>query len=200
LRLRTPRPYFFDLLDPGVRGAVDQAIGRLRAAGAVVEDAAVRDVDLIAPAYLLIVLAEAAALHASSLERQPLDYTPNVRQRLELGRYVLAEDYVRAREARRALTANVDLALEGCDALLLPTLPIPAPRLGAASVVVDGRRESVRNIMLRLTQLFNMTGRPALTLPCGTTPEGLPCGLQIVGPNSDGVLAVALACERALRA
>ena len=79
-------------------------------------------------------LAEAAAYHAPLLDSRGRDYAPAVRLRLEMGRYVLAEDYVRAQQARDRLRAGVDRALDGVDALALPTLPIPAPTLGAESV------------------------------------------------------------------
>jgi aspartyl-tRNA(Asn)/glutamyl-tRNA(Gln) amidotransferase subunit A len=117
--------------------------------------------------------------------------------RLEMGRYVLAEDHVRALQAREALRREVDEALADCDALVLPTLPIPAPPIGAESVIVDNRSEPVRALMLRLTQLFNVTGHPAITVPNGTTPQGLPCGLQLVGRRSEtaALLQVAGACE-----
>ena len=117
-----------------------------------------------------------------ALDATPERYTPPVRLRLEMARYVLAEDYVRARAGRDALRREVDHALVGYDALVLPTVPIPAPLLGAAGVEIDGRTEPVRNVMLRLTQLFNITGHPAITLPCGVTPDGLPVGLQVAGP------------------
>ena len=104
-----------------------------------------------------------------------------VRLRLETARYVLAEDYVRALEGRELLRREVDRALEGVAALALPSLPIPAPPIGAAMVDVGSRREPVRNLMLRLTQLFNITGHPAVSLPCGRTKDGLPVGLQLVG-------------------
>jgi aspartyl-tRNA(Asn)/glutamyl-tRNA(Gln) amidotransferase subunit A len=114
-----------------------------------------------------------------------------------MGRYVLAEDYVRAINAREILRREVEAALSGCDALVLPTLPIPAPPIGAESVVVNGALEPVRGLMLRLTQLFNLTGHPAVSIPCGTTSDGLPCGLQLVGRQfeTDALLQVALACE-----
>ena len=87
----------------------------------------------IAPVYLLIVLADAAAYHAATLEAMPERYTPPVRLRLEMGRYVLAEDYVRALAGREVLRREVDAALAQHDALVLPTLPIPAPPIGANS-------------------------------------------------------------------
>jgi len=113
----------------------------------------------------------------------PDAYQPDIRLRLEMARYVLGEDYARALHGRSVLTAEVDDALHGCDGLLLPSLAIPAPKLGAATVRIGERDEPVRNVMLRLTQLFNITGHPALTIPCGTTTEGLPVGAQIVGPR-----------------
>jgi aspartyl-tRNA(Asn)/glutamyl-tRNA(Gln) amidotransferase subunit A len=114
-----------------------------------------------------------------------------------MGRYILAEDYVRALAGREVLRREVDAALSGYDALLLPTLPIPAPPLGASSVRVGQKDEPVRNLMLRLTQIFNLTGHPALSLPCGGTSTGLPCGLQLVGARmrTEELLRVALAVE-----
>ena len=142
-------------------------------------------------------LADAASYHAATLDTMPERYTPPVRIRLEMGRYVLGEDYARALKGRAVLRRDVDAALAGHDGLVLPTLPIPAPPLGAASVEVGGHAEPVRNFMLRQTQLFNLTGHPAISLPCGRTAAGLPCGLQLVGARmeTEALLRVALACE-----
>ncbi len=119
-----------------------------------------------------------------------------------MGRYMLAEDYVRAQDGRRVIRAEVDAALEGCDVLALPTLAIPAPPIGAETVQVGGHDIPVRNVMLRLTQAFNISGHPALTLPCGTTKAGLPCGLQLAGPanRTEALLRAALVVEGVLRA
>jgi aspartyl-tRNA(Asn)/glutamyl-tRNA(Gln) amidotransferase subunit A len=150
-----------------------------------------------APVYLHTSLPEASAYHAATIAVCPERYTPNVRLRIETGRYLLAEDHARAQIAREVLRADVDRGLAGCDALALPTLPIPAPPIGAGTVDVAGRPESVRNMMLRLTQLFNLTGHPAISIPAGSTEAGLPCGFQLVGRSHDteGLLAVAAACE-----
>jgi aspartyl-tRNA(Asn)/glutamyl-tRNA(Gln) amidotransferase subunit A len=150
--------------------------------------------------YLPIALADAAAYHAHTLETMSERYTPNVRLRLEAGRYVRAEDYVRALDGRRLLRSEVDAAMAGSDALVLPTLSIVAPSIGATTVDIGGTPHPVRNVMLRLTQLFNITGHPAVTLPCGTSASGLPCGLQLVGAfgQTDSLLHVAKGIEDAL--
>ena len=139
---------------------------------------------------------------AGALEAMPERYTPAVRLRLEMARYVLAEDYVRALRARRLLGAEVDAALNGHDALILPTVPIVAPKLGIESVRVGSTTDTVRNATLKCTQLFNITGHPAITLPCGRNAAGLPVGLQIVGARgrTRTLLQVARAVEQTLAA
>lgn len=202
LRLAIPEPHFLERLDPDVRQRFSEACDRLRAAGHGLGKTTIAHASLIATIYLHIVLVEAAAIHAATLESMPERYVPAVRIRLEMGRYVLGEDYERAMRGREELTRAVDAALEGVDALLLPTLAIPAPPLGAASIDVGGVQEPVRGITLRLTQAFNLTGHPALSIPMGLTSSGLPCGLQLVGRRAATrtLLQAALACEAQLGA
>jgi aspartyl-tRNA(Asn)/glutamyl-tRNA(Gln) amidotransferase subunit A len=198
LRLAVARKYFCDLLDDGVRAEFEAALDRLRKAGARVDDIEIHHADDIAPIYLSLVLADGAAYHATALETMPEKYSPAVRLRLEMGRYILAEDYVRALAGREVLKREVDAALGQHDALVLPTLPIPAPMLGAPTVEIAGKAEPVRGVMLRLTQLFDVTGHPAVAVPMGMTTAGLPTSLQLVGgrQQTDALLRVALACEK----
>jgi aspartyl-tRNA(Asn)/glutamyl-tRNA(Gln) amidotransferase subunit A len=197
LRLAVPRPYFLDLLDDDVRARFESALERLRAAGAHIVDIEIHHAADIAPVYMHISFADAAAYHAVTLDTVPERYTEPVRLRLEMARYVLAEDYVRALAGREVLRREVDAALAQHDALLLPALPIPAPPIGASAVPVGRSTEPVRNMMLRLTQLFNVTGHPAVSIPMGHTSAGLPCGMQLVGcrMQTDALLRVTLACE-----
>jgi aspartyl-tRNA(Asn)/glutamyl-tRNA(Gln) amidotransferase subunit A len=197
LRIGVLRDYFTATLDPQVASSFEAVCARLQDAGAVLEDVTIAHAGDIAPVYLHIALSEAAAFHAKTLENRGDDYTPNVRMRLEMGRSILAEDYVRALRGREVLRAEVDAALGGRVALLLPSVPVPATRLGATTVKVGGGEEQVRNITLRLTQLFNITGHPAITVPCGRTIEGLPIGAQLVGRSRDtaGLLDTAELCE-----
>ena len=197
LRLAVPRAYFCDLLDDEVRARFDAALDRLRAAGVHVDEITIQHANDIAPVYLHIVLSDAAAYHAATLETMWDQYTPNVRTRLEMGRHVLAEDYVRALAGRDVLKREVDAALAQHDALVLPTMPIPAPPIGASTVQVGKTAEPVRNMMLRLTQPFNVSGHPAIAIPSGTTSVGLPCSVQLVGcrGQTDALLRIALAGE-----
>jgi len=201
IRIGVLGDYFTARLEPDVAVLVGTARERLAAAGAVIEEVALAHAETIAPVYLTIVLAEAAAYHGETLERVPDLYSPGVRQRLEAGRYVLAEDYLRALRGRDVLRAIVDGALGAYDVLLAPTLPIEAPVIGTVSVTIDGVAEPVRNLMLRLTQPFNVTGHPAISIPCGMTKAGLPAGLQLVGRHglTPELLGIALACEPYVR-
>ena len=197
LRLAVPRAYFCELLDDGVASEFEQALGDLRQAGAHIDEVSIPHASAAPAVYVHIHAAEAAEYHARTLDTAADRYTPNVRLRLEMGRYILAEDHVRARNACEHLRREVDAALEGYDALVLPTLPIPAPPIGVETLAVAGSEQPVRALMLRCTQLFNLTGHPALSMPCGTTSQGLPCGLQLVGRRfeTDALMRVALTVE-----
>ncbi len=191
--------YFTALLEHDVRAAFEGAVEQLRRCGVSIDARVVEGTQTIGDTYVNISLPEAANWHAATLDARPDDYQPPVRQRLEKGRTISAVEYLHARDMREELSRAVDAALDGCDALVLPTLPIVAPVLGTQEVAMDnGERLAVRAAMLRLTQLFNITGNPAISLPIPT--KGLPVGLQLVGQrgNTDALLSVASACERAL--
>jgi aspartyl-tRNA(Asn)/glutamyl-tRNA(Gln) amidotransferase subunit A len=200
LRIGVPRGHLFDRLDEEVDRLIAAAIESVASAGAAVSDTSIPHAGETPIVYLPLVLADGAEYHAPMLETRPGDYTPNVRARLEMGRYVMAEDYVRAQRLRARLRREVDAALAEVDVLALPALAIPAPPLGAADVPVKGGREPVRAVMLRCTQLFNITGHPAISLPCGLTKHGLPVGLQLVGRRgaTPALLAAAAAVEARL--
>jgi aspartyl-tRNA(Asn)/glutamyl-tRNA(Gln) amidotransferase subunit A len=198
LRVAIPRAYFLEWLDRDVAAAFEDSCERLGRCGVVLEDVAIPHASLAGPIYVHLALPEAAAYHSATLDSHPDDYTPNVRFRIEMGRYVLAQDYVRAMMGRDTLTREVNATLDGRDALLLPTMPVPATKLGATTISMHGIDEPIRNAMLRLTQVFNITGHPAITLPCGTTTAGLPIGLQAVGMRTSDVIEVAAALEHAL--
>jgi Asp-tRNA(Asn)/Glu-tRNA(Gln) amidotransferase A subunit family amidase len=189
--------YFTALLDGDVRRAFDSSLARLRASGIAIESRAVQGSERIVDTYVNISLPEAAHYHAPTLDTRASDYQPAVRERLLKGRTISAVDYLAARDGREVLRRSVDAALERCDALVLPTLPIVAPKLGATEVTMDnGQTLLVRAAMLRLTQLFNITGHPAISLPIPTS--GLPVGLQLVGrrDRTEELLAVAAQVAR----
>jgi aspartyl-tRNA(Asn)/glutamyl-tRNA(Gln) amidotransferase subunit A len=201
LQLRQLIGYFARPVAPDVTRAIDRALERLRLAGATVTPAEVPLAANVPDIYVDTVLPEAAFWHARYLDTRGDDYTPLVRRRLLSGREIPAVRYFDARDKRAELRRQVDAALDGCDALLLPSLPIVAPPLGVPEIAIDpsgDTRTPVRSAMLKHTQLFNLTGHPAISLPVKTA--GLPVGLQLVGRLNDtpALLAVAAACERIL--
>jgi aspartyl-tRNA(Asn)/glutamyl-tRNA(Gln) amidotransferase subunit A len=200
LQLGVPSAYFCDLLDDEVRLRFDEAVALLQRAGARVDAVDIPHSALTPAVYVHIHSTEAFEYHARMLDETGHRYTASVRRRLETGRYVLAADYVRAQKAREHLRHEVDAALGLRDALVLPGLPIPAPPIGVESVSIAGSDQPVRAMMLRCTQLFNLTGHPAVSLPCGSTSQHLPCGLQLVGRRheTEALMSVALAVERVL--
>ena len=200
LRLGMPAGYLFDRLDADVERTILATIELLQSKGATVVEVALPHANDIAAVYLHFMFGEAAEYHARTLVTRPQDYTKNVRLRLEMARYVLAEDYIRAARGKALIASEVDRALDGVDALVTPALAVPAPPIGATTMPVKGGPDAVRSLMLRCSQPFNLSGHPAIALPCGKTPAGLPIGLQLVGHKgrTPALVQAALAVETAI--
>jgi len=185
LRLGLPKEIFFERLDPEVQAAVLGAARSFEALGASVEEVPLPRIPHAGPASFAIIAAEATAYHEPYLKSRAAEYGADVRARLTSGQFVLATQYLKAQRARQVIRAEVDAALRQVDALLTPTTPIPAPPLEAREVTVDGLTEDVRWWLIRCTRPINVTGHPALSVPCGFTAGGLPIGLQLVGRYFD---------------
>ncbi len=131
--------HFLAKLQGEVRTRFEAALARLRPTVQAIDAVEIAHARFAPSIYLPTVLAEGAEYHARTLEQRPGDYTANVRARFELGRYVLAEDYLRAQRARERLRAEIDAALERCDALLLR--PSRDHRADAARGAWHGRHD-----------------------------------------------------------
>jgi aspartyl-tRNA(Asn)/glutamyl-tRNA(Gln) amidotransferase subunit A len=185
LRLGLPQDVFFRHLDPEVRAAIQDAARSLQGLGASVEEVRLPRIPHAGPASFAIIATEATAYHEPYLKSRAAEYGADVRARLTTGQFVLATQYLKAQRARQVIRADVDAALTDVHALLVPTTPIPAPTLAAREVTVDGVTEDVRWWLIRCTRPINVTGHPALSVPCGFTAGGLPIGLQLVGRHFD---------------
>jgi aspartyl-tRNA(Asn)/glutamyl-tRNA(Gln) amidotransferase subunit A len=150
LRVGLVRELFFERLDPEVRAAVEAAARALADLGVQVEEVRLPRIHHAGPATFAIIAAESMAYHEPYLKTRAPEYGADVRARLLTGQFVLATQYLKAQRARQVLRAEVDTVLARVDALLLPTTPIPAPRLDEREVAVDGVTDDVRSWLTRL--------------------------------------------------
>jgi aspartyl-tRNA(Asn)/glutamyl-tRNA(Gln) amidotransferase subunit A len=186
-------------VDDEVRAAVDAAAAVFGGQGARIVEVELPDLLDARAALWTIASVEAAEFHRGRLVESPADFHPVVRARLEHGAAVQGIDYVRAQRVRQKLIEQTHALLARVDAVILPTAPIAAHELGAATVLIDGEPEETGAAVSRYTPLFSLTGCPAVSIPCGVTRAGLPIGLQIAArPGADRlVLAIAELHERA---
>jgi aspartyl-tRNA(Asn)/glutamyl-tRNA(Gln) amidotransferase subunit A len=185
-------------LAPEVRAAFDAWIARARDGGVVITESELAGAERIPEIYVDIVLPEGAAWHGTMLDERAQDYSPTVHARFLAGRSISAVRYLAAQAARGQLRHAVDALLARADAIVLPTLPIVAPKLGLSDIAIDpaiGSPVPVRSAMLRQTQPFNLTGHPAITMPGAPVAGGLPVGVQLVGRTTAQLLGVALSVE-----
>jgi aspartyl-tRNA(Asn)/glutamyl-tRNA(Gln) amidotransferase subunit A len=199
LRVGVPREYFFERASEEVEGHVRTAIRTLEGLGATIVEVSLPHVELAPTAGMTIISVEAAAVHAAWLRTRSADYGPDVRPRLQTGALFSGEDYARAQRIRALMQKEFRDAMTRADVLVMPNNAVPAPRIDQAMIPVRGREVWVMALMPSLTIPHNLTGAPALTVPCGSAASGLPVGLQIVGrPFDDAtVLRVGHAYEQA---
>jgi len=202
LRFGVPSEYFAEGLDPEVRAAVERTIGQLRSAGATIKPISLPHTRYAIPTYYVIATAEASAnlarfdgvrygfrakdsntLAAMYRCSRDLGFGPEVKRRIMLGTYALSAGYYdayykKAQQVRRLLTEDFLKAFAEVDAILTPTAPTPAFKLG---------EKTDDPVSMYLADIYTVTASLAgicgLSVPCGKSKEGLPIGLQILGKH-----------------
>jgi aspartyl-tRNA(Asn)/glutamyl-tRNA(Gln) amidotransferase subunit A len=217
LKIGVPKEYFGEGLDAEVRAAVEAGISRLRAAGCEIIPISLPHTAYAIPTYYVIATAEASANLArfdgvrygyrakgartlSETYRKSRDdgFGTEVKRRIMLGTYALSSGYydayyLKAQRVRTLLTRDFEQAFQKVDAIVTPTAPTPAFKLG---------EKSDDPLSMYLADIYTVTadlaGIPGISVPCGKTTAGLSIGLQVLGRHFDEstVLRVAAAAER----
>lgn len=187
--------YFLELADPEVAAAVERMIGTLRRQGHSVVRASLPELEPAMEASRVIVLAEAIAFHDQHLKRNRGGYGPNLVSRLEGGYQLSALQYVQAEETRVTLMAAFHRLFREVDFVISPTIPVPAVPIGTQTARLGNHEVSISEAYCRYTAPANMTGIPALSVPCGLTKGGLPIGAQIVAGLGQDARVLALGAE-----
>jgi aspartyl-tRNA(Asn)/glutamyl-tRNA(Gln) amidotransferase subunit A len=219
LRIGVPEEYFGEGLDAEVRHAVENGVQELAKAGCEIVPISLPNTKYAIPTYYVVATAEASSNLArydgvrygvraadgktlAEMYRRTRDagFGAEVKRRIMLGTYVLSAGYydayyLKAQRVRRLLADDFHQAFAKVDAIVTPTAPTPAFKLG---------EKADDPLAMYLADIFtvtaNLAGIPGISIPCGNSKEGLPIGMQIFGKHFDEpmVLRVGHAAEHAL--
>lgn len=196
-RIGVPKDFFLKIVSVDVEYAFESALQVLRKLGAILKDASIPLLQETEDAGNQIAGAEATHYHqrARWFPARAADYGEDVRTRLELGAKVAATTYLEALEQCETFIGGFHAAMADAklDALAVPTTPIAAPGIGEETTAVCGTNHPTRALLLRNNRPANLGGLPAISVPCGATPDGLPVGLQLIGCVADEALLLRIA-------
>lgn len=199
LRIGVEEEFFFEGVDPAVEATVREMLDALADAGAQVQRVALPSLADAGYALTVIDTAETTAFHDSLFRERAQDYGDDVRFLIECGALPSAVDYVQAQQIRSVVRREFRDVFADVDVIAAPTLPIRTPRIGEATVHVNGRARPRDQELMRLVGPANLVGIPSVSVPCGLL-DGLPVGMQFLGPalGETHVLRAAAAVEERL--
>lgn len=199
LRVGLPYRYALEGADPGIADRVRSAVAALEALGVAVEVLDIPGLELAAATVYTIIAGEAIAYHSRWWPERAEEYGTDVRGKLEAAARRPAAEYVQAQRVRAQIVEALAAALEHVDAIVTPTAPLGPQLVGQREVNFGGQRRPATGggVFTRFTAPFNLSGGPAISVPCGLTAEGMPTGLQIASApgRDDVVLRLAAAYE-----
>ena len=180
LRVGVPKEYFWEGLDAEVETLVSGAIATLGELGCVTQEVSLPAVRHSPDASVLIAAGEVASVHHEWLRTRPEDYGEDVLIQYQQASMEPAVHYIKAQQVRRRITEELQGAFEKVDLLVTPSVGFPAPR------AEEERNRSKNKVSRetpygRLFRPFNLSGHPAVSVPCGFTKAGLPTAFQLVG-------------------
>ena len=181
LRIGVPRHFFFqdsEHVSKEVLSTVDAALKAFEDMGAHVEEITIPSLQYAGAAQPVIMLSEAFAYHEPNLRKRPQDFGEMVRARFRVGGLFTSGEYVQAQRVRNVIKREFAEALQSVDLIVSPTSSTSPPRFDGVEPMGVPRGPS-------FTGPYNLTGMPAISIPCGFTSAGLPVGLQIAGKPFD---------------
>ncbi len=180
LKIGICRNHFFEGLERDVEKNVEAAIDDISKLGCEIIEFEVPNLEFGLGAIFAIELASSSAWHDHRIKKGLTSgYQKDVQTLVEIGQFITAIDYLKAEQFRRVLINDFTKIFNDINIIVSPTLPLTAWRVGENMVQIGESRESALAASWRLTYPWNLTGFPALSVPCGYDKKGLPVGLQL---------------------
>ncbi len=204
IKIGVPKNFFFDVVTDDVEQRVNEAINLMSELGAELVEVELPWLDYSRSVWLMMAV-ESAVTHEHLLRERRSQISEELVLGMLAGQFIPANHYIKARKLQGLIKEGFAKVLAEVDTIVSPSSPAIAPRIDAESLKIKGVEYDLNltrdEVLGRDTYLANITGIPAISLPCGFGEAGMPVGLQLMGRSfaEDRLYQIAHAVEQSLK-
>lgn len=199
VRIGVPKEFFVDYLEPATRVCYEKALQQLQDLGGVLVEVSVPVTQADVGALFTLAICEAAAEHAQRMQDHPEQFGTDVKHALLAVGEITPIEYIQALKQQERLTQQINQLFTEVDLLVTPTVGFATQPIGVDTLMLGQEQHDLFTATTHTCAPFNLTGHPAISVPCGVVDNNLPVGLQLVGAHNNErlILQMAYAYEKA---
>nr|WP_263327063.1 amidase [Neobacillus sp. Marseille-Q6967] len=199
IRIGVPKNFFNERMDVNVTSFYQEALRVLENLGAILIEVSIPISEDPRKIAHILATSEVGYFHKDLIRTSLHQYSIGARKTFERSKSISAHSYIEGLNKRTQITKDITNLFDHIDVLVTPTVPVTPTDINVKELTLEGEKESIDECLIRFTSLFNITGHPAISMPCGLSDESVPIGLQLIANHhrEDLLILTAYSYEQA---
>lgn len=180
MRIGVPKNFFNERMDVNVSSYYQKALRVLEKLGAILIEVSIPVNEDPRKTAHILATSEVGYFHRELIQSSLHQYSTGARKTFERSKSISAHSYIEGLNKRAQITKDITNLFDHIDVLVTPTVPVTPTDVNVKELTLEGEKESIDECLIRFTSLFNITGHPAISMPCGLSDDSVPIGLQLI--------------------